>query len=53
MVPASQTGVIMGKPVDNDKPPVASKGLRLRVTEDEHSGLKREAESYGYDLSTL
>jgi hypothetical protein len=43
----------MGKPVDNDKPPVASKGLRLRVTEDEHSSLKQEAESYGYDLSTL
>ncbi len=33
--------------------PVASKGLRLRVTEHEHSSLKREAEDYGYDLSTL
>ncbi len=43
----------MGKIGDNDKPPVASKGLRLRVTEQEHADLKREARNYGYDLSTL
>ncbi len=38
---------------EHKKSPVASKGLRLRVTEEEHAGLKREAGNYGYDLSTL
>ena len=39
--------------IGNGKRPVAFKGLRLRVTEEEHTGLKREADGYGYDLSTL
>jgi hypothetical protein len=38
---------------EDKKPPVASKGLRLRVTKHEHDELKREAANYGYDLSTL
>ncbi|MDX2028237.1 MAG: plasmid mobilization relaxosome protein MobC [Alphaproteobacteria bacterium] len=37
----------------NHERPTASKGLRLRVSEAEHKDLKREADSYGYDLSTL
>jgi hypothetical protein len=38
---------------DNDNRPMTGKGLRLRVTAQEHSTLKQEAEAHGYDLSTL
>ena len=43
----------MGNNSDKANRVIACKGLRLRVTEQEHAGLKREAETYGYDLSTL
>ena len=33
--------------------PLASRTDHLRVTQDEHTGLKQEAENYGYDFSTL
>jgi len=35
------------------EPPIATQGLRVRVTRDEHQQLKQEAKTYGYDLSTL
>lgn len=38
---------------DHNERPAATRGLRVRVTEAEHHGLKQEAEAYGYDLSTL
>lgn len=37
----------------DDKPPSKRRMLGLWVPEDEHAALKHEAESYGYDLSTL
>ena len=33
--------------------PTASRTVHLRVTQDEHTELKQEAENYGYDFSTL
>jgi hypothetical protein len=50
---AQKDNLIMKSDTGDGQRPVASKGLRLRVTEQEHIGLKREADQYGYDLSTL
>jgi len=39
--------------MENPGRPPAKQTVHLRVTDEEHRGLRQEANNYGYDLSTL